>query len=194
MDGGTLRGGAGGDELGPGADVDALVGALTRWSGDQRLLQRAGERSRQRWLHQQALEDSTLRGVLVALAESHAEVSLRTTGRHRHGRLGAVATGLCVLEDRTGRATLLRLDSLVAVETAAGPTSGRRTPELVLEFSDALAALAAEMVPVQLDLGDTQLSGELAGVGEDVVILRSPATARPTLYVPLRRVEACTLR
>ncbi len=178
---------------GGGSDVDALLGALTRWSGDERLRQRAAERSRQRWLHQQALESSTLRGVLVELAENAAEVSVRTAQRVRHGRLVAVGTDLCVLEDQRSHATIISLDALVAVEAGPVTVTGRRPPELALGFADALAALAAELLPVRLEVAGGDVAGDLIGTGEDVVILRSPAPTRHQVYVGLDQIGACAL-
>ena len=55
----------------------------------------------------------------------------------------------------------------------------------------ALAALAADLAPVRVALCGTEtLTGELAGVGEDVVTLRVPTLPPQVVYLPMGAIES----
>jgi hypothetical protein len=178
--------------------IDALISAFNRWSGDDQLRRRAAERSRERWLRQQALDGITLSGILVDLAERGAKVALQTTNRLLRGRLIGTGQDLAVLEDQRC-ATIVNLAALVSVDTLGTPSShgtpllGHRTPVLPLRFTDALVTLAAEILPVRLHLPGEDVLGDLMAAGEDVVVLRLSSSSRRYRYVNLTRVEACSL-
>jgi hypothetical protein len=180
--------------------IDALLGAFSRWSGDDRLRRRAAERSRERWLRQQALEATTLRGILVDLAERGAAVGLQTGNHLLRGRLVGAGPDLAVLEDRRRCATVVNLAALISVDVPGTPTghrpplSGHRSPVLPLSFADALASLAAEILPVHLHVPGEDVFGDLVAAGEDVVVLRLSSPSGHHRYINLERVEACSLR
>jgi hypothetical protein len=69
---------------------------------------------------------------------------------------------------------------------------GDRDPALQLRFADALAALAAETLPVRLLLdGGDVLAGDLVGVGADVVTLRLPLPLRGHAWAAIWAIDAC---
>lgn len=196
--------------MGKGAsDGDELVAAFARWAADERVHSAARERSRERWLRQQAVEEATLAGVLIDLAERRAEVVVTTRSRQFAGRVVGVAKDFFVLEDRGGAGVLVVTTHAVTVGHPAarsGPAerdpSGDRQPPLTLGFVDALALLAGDRSPVGLALDDGSLvTGEIAGVGLDVVTLRSEPLERgrgpargTNLSVVLSGIEACMPR
>ena len=180
--------------------IDALIGAFSRWSGDEQLRHRVAERSRERWLRQQALDATTLSGVLVDLAERGATVGLQTANHLLRGRLVGTGPDLAVVEDGQHCTTMVNLAALVSVDvpgtlsTNGSPLLGHRSPLLPLSFADALATLAAEILPVRLHLAGEDLLGDLVAAGEDVLVLRLSSSSRRHRYVNLSRVEACSLR
>ena len=187
---GLGKGGQGGDEL---------VAAFARWAADERINDAVRERSRERWLRQQALEDATLAGILTDLAERRSEVVVTTRTRQVAGRLLGVANDFLVLEDRERAGVLVATGHLAGISPLAGDArfsdpSGDRSPPLSLNLLDALVMLAADRSPVRLGLTDGEVVlGDLMAVGRDVVTLRGP-TRRANLYVPLGAIEVCTPR
>lgn len=77
-----------GELLGPDGDPAAQ---LERWAAEARVDEAARQRTRERWLRQQAEEGGTLAGVLCDLAERGTPVAVRTRAGHQHrGRVQAV--------------------------------------------------------------------------------------------------------
>ena len=74
--------------LGPGGDLSAR---LERWAAEARVDDAARQRTRERWLLQQAEEGGRMAGVLCDLGERGTAVAVRTrAGRQHRGRVGAV--------------------------------------------------------------------------------------------------------
>jgi hypothetical protein len=191
------------------AVVDALLDSFRSWSADQRAIDAAARRSKQRWLRQQAGEMATVAGTLLDLCESATPLALRTIGRRTHsGTVVAAGTDVCVLHARpparvqgagaagTGSIVVVALGAIVALRPLAGrrpiEPSPDRVPELRLSMGDVVAILSEDRMPVRLELADGEVvAGELRSVGADVVTLRSPGGSRSTVLVPIEAVCCC---
>lgn len=178
-------------------DADALVSAFTLWAAGHRSERAVSERSRERWLRQQATETATLAGILVDLAEKQTEVSMLLGANTAGGRLVGVGQDCCVVVDRGGAATIVAVAHLGAVRVA-GPrggteeASGQRPPPGTWTLVDALAVLATERSPARLALrGGEVVSGTMIASGTDVVTVRLPATAL-RVHIPIGGIETCT--
>jgi hypothetical protein len=186
-----------------GADVDGLLAALGRWAADERGAEAGRQRSRERWLRQQATGSATFTGVLTDLAEAGTEVVVTTTARAWSGAVVGVGRDFCVVEDRRGAGILVATAAVISVTAAPGgrrlgrpgEPSGERAAPLGLRLIDALGMLAGERNPVLLSLGiDHQVPGELIAVGSDVVTLRVERPPGTSTHIPLERIQACVIR
>lgn len=153
----------------------------------------------ERSLREQAATAATWTGTLVELAEKRSRVVLLVGGGRLAGTVEAVGPDFCVLVLAGGRPVLVNLARIAAVVTEAprgkSPVSGSRLPSLELSLVAALSVLAEERAPVQIAVGDGHhVSGDLVGVGEDVITLRSHGTQPEAALVPLANVEYCELR
>lgn len=179
---------------------DDLVAAFARWAADQRVDEAARQRSRERWLRQQAVEEATLVGVLTDLAERRTDVVASTRTRQVTGRLLGVANDFFVVEDRDGTGVLVATEHLASVSAAArADASGDRPAPLSMRLIDALGLLAADRGPIRLGLTSGEaVAGDLVAVGRDVVTLRGHRPGRghgpARLYVALGAIEVCTPR
>lgn len=207
-DGGGAGDGSSGLGSGGASDgssgVDALTAEFARWAARARVLDAAAERSRQRWLAQQAAESSTLVGLLLDMAERRGEVTLRSPSRAYHGRVAAVGSDFCVVEDVSQLAVILRLSALVGVqpaEPAPATTGPGRRSALSMGLAEALSLLAADRQPVRVATASTEtVTGELLSLGLDVLTVGTGAGAASTrarqrrvAWVPLAAVEAVTV-
>lgn len=186
---------------------DDLVAAFARWAADERVREAARQRSRERWLRQQASEEATLAGILTDLAERRAEVVVTTRTRQMAGWLLGVAKDFFVLEDRDRAGVLVATEHLASIspltrDAQRADPSGERPPPLSLLLVDALVMLTADRSPVRLGLVDGEaVLGDLVAVGRDVVTLRrgpqegGRGPTRPgNLYVALASIEVCAPR
>jgi hypothetical protein len=176
-------------------DADDLVAMLARWAAGERRREASAARVRERRLRQQLSEAATLTGVVVDLAERREVVSLLVGSDRVVGRLVAAGADFYVIEDpASGAPSLVAAAAVAAVAAAGGAVaSGDRAPVLGLHLADALAELAAEMVPARLRLtGGQSVSGTLVGAGLDVVTLR-PAHG-PSVHAAMGAVQVCALR
>jgi hypothetical protein len=191
-----------GDEAG-GRDAEAIIESFARWAADDRARAAAAARTSERWLRQQDAEAATVAGTLVDLAEAGSEVTLIVGSRRLAGRLVGVASELCVIEARSGVASVVATTHLTAVVPAAGtgrghrdgPATGGRGAAMTTTLVDALAGFTAEGAPVRLWLaGGETLTGELIATGVDVVTLRlqTGTGTRARAYAPVRAIEAIT--
>jgi hypothetical protein len=189
-----------GDEA-DGRDADAIIESFARWAADDRARSAVAARTSERWLRQQDAEAATVAGTLVDLAETGREVTLIVGVRRLAGRLVGVAPELCVIEARSGVASVVATAHLSAVVPAGspgrgnrvGPATGGRAAAITTGLVDALAGFAADAVPVRLWLaGGETLTGELIATGVDVVTLRLQNGTRDRAYAPVRAIEAIT--
>src|SRR5215217_2776637 len=108
------------------AAVDG-IGDLERWAADARAREAADARVRERWLRAQAEEESSLAGVLLALAERRETVVVTTAvGRRHQGTITGVGGDFAVIEAPAGISTLLSLASVAEVRLVADRRGGRR--------------------------------------------------------------------
>lgn len=182
-----------------GASGDDLIAAFSRWSSDEKAAEAARSRTRERSLREQAATAATWTGALVDLAENRSRVVLLVGAGRLTGTLEAIGADFCVLAATAGRPVLVNLARVAAALTEAprgrDPVSGSRLPTLELSLAAALSVLAEERAPVQVAVGDGhQVTGDLVGVGEDVLTLRSHGTRTGAVLVPLANVEYCELR
>jgi hypothetical protein len=177
---------------------EELVAAFARWAAQERTRSAATDRARQRSLGEQALATATWTGILVDLAEQGAEVTVSVGGRRYTGWIVGVGQDFCVVEQAVRRRPALiplpHISYVSADQSGRATPSGDRPTGLALSMAAALAALAEERAPVALQVGGDQMEGEVIGVGEDVVTLRSnPPTGR-LVHVPLAAVTFCEVR
>jgi hypothetical protein len=159
----------------------------------------AAERTRQRWLRQQAEQSAALAGTLLALLESGVPVTCATTSGATHqGRLTGMSGTVCALRAETGQRTWIRLDALTTVRAEHGhrlPTAGddRTVPEEG-GIAEILAGLADDRPRVALRFAGTgrPVAGELRAVGTDVATLYE-GERRTTCYVRLASVTEVSL-
>jgi hypothetical protein len=183
------------DEVQPGDD---LVAAFQRWAAGERTTAAARNRTRERWLRDQASASANWAGVLVDLAEQATNVVIGMGRVRCTGRIVGVARDFCVVQQAAGRPVLIALDAISAVWPASqtsGFAAGDRRASLALSMAGALSALADERGRVALMLEDgDQVEGELFSVGEDVIALRIEAPSRRSVYVRLASVRSCEIR
>jgi hypothetical protein len=134
----------------------------------------ARERTRRRWLHQQALEGARLDGLLHAAAEQHQVVTLRLqSGRAHTGTIEQLGVDFCVMATTAGRA-LVRLEAIAVVvpdpSLSAVPAADSRAASAHQNFAEALADHAEDRPRVILGLfgGTESVRGALVAVGADV--------------------------
>ena len=158
----------------------------------------ARRRSRERWLRQQAEEETSLRGLLVDLAERGTPVAVNMRGGRRHcGIVRAVGADFVALA--IGAAdVIVALAAVTSVRTRPGemPPLGHRPVTTSLRLAEVLTGLAAERgraLVTMSDAGDA-VAGEVRSVGQDVVVLRTSSQPPATAYVPLDAVGDIVLQ
>lgn len=172
---------------------------LHRLLDDARADADADDRSRGRWLRQQAEEEAAFLGTLLGLLEQGATVVLVTeSGRRHQGRLVGVGRDVCALRTPEGRAVWLRLDTVAMVRPESGPgyapaADARRDRE-DMAFAEILARLAEQRPAVQLITrgSPTVIVGELRAVGADVATVLE-GDRRTACYVRLPSVVEVSL-
>ena len=182
-----------------GASGDDLIAAFSRWSAQERAADAARSRTRERSLREQAAATATWAGALVDLAENGSRVVLLVGAGRLTGTIEAVGPDFCVLVLAGGRPVLVNLARIAAVLTEAtrgkAPAAGSRLPAVDLSLAAALSLLAEERAPVHVAAAaGHQVSGDLVGMGEDVLTIRSQGAEPAAVLVPLANVEYCELR
>jgi hypothetical protein len=184
-----------------GFDADALLAQLGVWASEERSAQAAADRSRQRWLRQQAGESATWLGLLVDLAERQVDlaVALRSGGRTLHGRVTGVAKDFCVVADRTA-STIIALAHVATVRCPPPsdrriedvPATGDRPAPLAMTLGDVLDALSGARAVVRIGLvGADPLRGVLVGAGVDMASLR-PTGSDLLVHIASAAIETVT--
>lgn len=163
---------------------DDLLRRLAEWSAEEA----ASERSRRRWLEQQALEDSSLAGLLVDLAERgvRTAVTLRG-GAVRAGVVRAVGADFTALDN-----VLIPFWSIAMVRPSVR-VFGVDRPVSSLTLAAALGRLAGERPPVRIEAGGSFVAGSLVGGGGDVAVVAVDDDDRSQAFVPLGGIAAITL-
>jgi hypothetical protein len=173
---------------------------LLRLAGEEGARRAAEERSRERWLRQQAREETSLWSVLRVAAEHEAEVGVRTTsGRSHLAAVHGLGADFCTLLAAHGHAVYVRLDAITAVSVTrrlALPAVGdeRDDPDAT-RLLELLGDLAHERPRVAVaTVGDPErVVGDLEVVGRDVLAVRTEGAARSLVYVPAAAVTEVAL-
>jgi hypothetical protein len=198
--------GSAGDGAAPHAPPGMLGGGfserLARWAAEALVDDAARRRSRERWLRQQAEEETSLRGLLVDLAERGRSVAVHVRGGRQHrGTVRAVGTDFVALAI-VAADVIVALAAVTSVRTRPGevPPLGHRPVTTSLRLAEVLAGLAAEreralvtMSGAGYDAGDA-VAGEVWSVGYDVVVVRTSSQPPATAYVPLDAVGEVLLQ
>lgn len=154
-----------------------MLAELEAWVATSSADAAVDDRRRARGLADQAVEEGTLLGVLLDLAERATTVAVTTIGGRSHrGRPVLVGLDLVVLATDPGGVAVVRTTAIASVRTApgVGAVIGDRVAHLQVGWVDALGVLAADRPRVLVGLaGGTTATGELRGVGDDVATVRS---------------------
>ncbi len=163
---------------------------------EERAADAAIERSRQRWLQQQAVESARLSGVLSQASEWGGEVALRVDGGTEvSGEVHGLGTDVVVLRGRGGRRTYVAIAAVRSVrvgralrsDVAADDRGGSDVllAELLLDAVEDRPRVAVATY------GDpAPVIGELAAVGADVLTIDQGSTFA---YVPVAAVATVSL-
>jgi hypothetical protein len=170
------------------------AGDLERWAADARAREAADARVRERWLRAQAEEESSLAGVLLALAERQETVVLTTVfgGRHR-GVIAGAGVDFAALRAPAGATTLVAFAALADVRVVGAgrrstTTTGQATVALGVRLGEVLAQAAGQRPRVSVQAGAATVVGDLRAVGGDVLSLRADGDAG-VVYVALASVS-----
>ena len=165
------------------------VGDLERWAADARAREAADARVRERWLRAQAEEESSLAGVLLALAERRETIVITTVAGRRHrGVVAGVGLDFAALQAPAGTTTLVALAALGDVRVVAGgrrsATTGDGSVVLGVRLGEVLAQAAGQRPRISVQAGAAAMVGDLRAVGNDVLTVRADGEAG-VVYVPL---------
>jgi hypothetical protein len=174
----------------PPSDAD-----LRRLTDEERAREHAAERSRERWLRQQASESTTLWSLLRVAAEHEAELGLRTaSGRAHLGVVRSLGADFCLLVGPHQPGVYVPFTAITAVTLTS--RLDIRTVEDEREDPDAvrLMELLAEEVGDRPRVGvasagdPERVVGDLEVVGRDVLGVRTEGARRSLVYVPITAV------
>jgi hypothetical protein len=174
--------------------VDDGAGDLERWAADARAREAADARVRERWLRAQAEEESSLAGVLLALAERRETVVVTTVvGRRHRGVVAGVGVDFAALKAPDGSTTLVALTALGDVRVVeegrrSATTTGDAGVELGVRLGEVLAQAAGQRPRILVHAGVAAVTGDLRAVGGDVVTVRADGAAG-VVYVPLTSIS-----
>ena len=172
----------------PGPPSDADLAALV---DDVRGADAAQERSRRRWLAQQALEEASIVGVLLDAAEQQQTATIETVSGRRHtGAVVLVASDCCVVLAPSGTRSYLALDGITVVTLDRSIRSVPASADRVAPISATLRELLADEIGQRPEIAvvsrgsDESVVGRLVAVGRDVLTLESD-DRRTLAYVSL---------
>ena len=161
---------------------------------DARGAEAATQRTRQRWLRQQAQGDARLCGVLLHATEHGHDVAIATVAGGSHsGTLAGVGPDFCTLH-AASRTTLITLAAVATVVPGAGvaalPATDHREPPEGTNFAEALAERAEDRPVVLMEVAGRgePLRGVLVAVGTDVASVETDG--RGIVYVSLASLAA----
>ena len=180
------------------------AGDLERWAADARAREAADARVRERWLRAQAEEESSMAGVLLALAERRETVLVTTVAGRRHrGVVAGVGVDFAALQaperpsERDGGAaggtTLVAFAALGDVRVVEGgrrsaQTTGEGTVVLGVRLGEVLAQATGQRPRISVQAGANAVVGDLRAVGGDVLTVRADGGAG-VVYVPLASIS-----
>jgi hypothetical protein len=183
-------------ELVRGGGAVSFTARLDQWVAEARIEEAALRRSRERWLLEVAEQEATLVGVLIDLAEQHADVSIAANGRRHHGVIAAIGVDFVAVRVVAGADVLIATAAVSVVRTtsAVGAAVGDRVVSTELRLTDVLVELAADRERVRIvTAGGESVAGTLRSVGHDVVVLRTDGQPPGTAYVPRDAIVEVTI-
>ena len=149
-------------------------------------------------MRRQAADDASLAGVLVDLAENGHQVRVTTEGGGTHqGRVRGAGRGVVVLDCGRTRA-LVAVDAITTVQAVPGEHDvispvGHRINDDPTSLGELLSHAVGDGAEVTLVTRSGQVvSGELASVGRDVVMVR-PDRRAPLVYARLESLSEALL-
>ena len=172
-----------------------LARDLDAWAAGARAQDAAAARVRQRWLRQQAVEQSDFVSLLVELRERATPTTVTTSGGRTHrGRIAVVGRDCVVLLTSRGRTVVLAASAVLAVRADddrsitltvdTRPPGSETMAELVRR-----AAVDRPHVTVHAVGTAEPLVGELQACGLDVVALLLAGEPRVPAYLRLASVS-----
>lgn len=156
-----------------------------RFAADARVAEAVRARTRERWLRHQATEATTLAGACWSLAEAGHSLALTTVAGHTHyGPVASLGSDFVSLQVTAAREVLVPLAMVATMAPGGDRCPTGRSPRRGSTFTDSLAHLAADRPEVMIwCVGSTRpISGELVGVGSDVVLVAPREGQVPLLY------------
>jgi len=175
----------------------AAAGDPAAWLSEVRADEVAAGRTRVAWLARQAGEESTLRGVLLDLAERGAPVVAELADASSvRGTLRAVGLDLAIIEPAGGGTAVLALAALWAVRPSGGNAVvwGDRPIVESSTMQHVLADWSEARPEVTLRTVGGTVQGELVHVGSDVAVVRATDERRSRIYVAIPLVVAVISR
>jgi hypothetical protein len=183
-----LAGGAGAtgrSDLEPAGGDD--LAELDRWAAETRVADAVGQRRRAAWLARQSESETTLGGVLTALAELDQPVVVHLLdGRHHRGTVTAVGRDVVDLRSTIGARVLIATAAVASVRAEGSLIdAGDPTPPPRTDLASALARLADERTAVLVvtRTGSEATAGTAVAVGKDLLVLQGSGGG--WIYVPL---------
>lgn len=150
----------------------------------------ARSRSVERWQRQRAEEGASFAGVLLDLGERGGVVTVTTeAGNDHRGRVVGVARDFVEVRTASARTVYVRLEAVAVLRPGGNADHGAASAERVghhdRTLGEQLALLVVDRprVTVVATADRAPLTGELRGVGSDVVTVRLDGPARDVAYV-----------
>ncbi len=182
----------------PPGGSDHLDADLRELTDHQRAASAVEARRREHWLRRQATDEGSFGGVLVDLAEHDRLLAVSTvTGRTLRGVIRTIGADFVGLRSSAGESTLVphRAVTAIRAEPSSAATVGdtsERAERVEASLAAVLQDLAGERPWVSAHTVDGDgVAGELRGVGQDLLLLRSPVG--DITYVPLVAVTDVVL-
>jgi len=178
--------------------ADSLDQELARWLAQAAVEDAAADRLKERVLRQLALEEATLLGLCLDLAEARRPVLVRTTGGRLHRAvIVAVGADFVALRTSSREAILLPIGAVSTIRSAPGAPAALhraapsdRKPPLVARFVDILSGLATDRPRARLAVeGEPEmLFGRLRGCGADVLSVDLGDDVPVLTWIPVRSI------
>lgn len=175
----------------PGPEAESL---LAGWKADDAVARAVTARSRQAHLARQAAEEADMVGLLIDLAELGSTVSVLTTSGRRHqGTIASVGRDFCEIRTTDQmRRTFIPLVALSMVvpsaDSAVAPVAPLRRRARQANLLEVLSSLIENRphLSIRLNGAPTEsVSGILASVGKDFMVVRAAGSSRHVSYLRL---------
>ncbi len=175
---------------------NGLIDSLARWAAEAQVDEAAKSRSRERWLRQQAAEETTLWSVMIDLSERNRSVLVQSkVGRRHRGQVSALGLDFVCIRTNAGSDVLIARSAITAVRTQPREQAAHsgRLVQVRLRLHEAIAALVEDRPRVTIAAGPDVFNGDLVSVGQDVLTLRLDGDTRSNVYVSMDAVSEIAL-